>query len=207
MKCVILAMCVAVLLGLLTTPTILSDTQPARPESGMLNFGRLAGLKRPDLESELNKLSLERGEFSEEVISQLKSPSSEQARLAAMYLSGRYRLETAAPELAGQIDFHLNMTQEETKRLPLLTEWPAVTALIRIGDPAIHEMIRNIAGSDKPEVRRLSVNVLMSVLGTGLAKDAIREAISARAGANASDLKEIERLKSALSLVDSPATP
>ena len=71
------------------------------------------------------------------------------------------RLLTWQPKIFLQYD----TSAELIKGLPPILGHPAVEALIKIGNPSIPAVIRNLAESDDAKVRELSLKVLKSIDG------------------------------------------
>jgi hypothetical protein len=169
-----------------------------------IDFKGMAGLQRDALEQELEKIDQDQEALATQLIVQVRNPSSNEAKLAAIYLLGRFRMEQGVPALVANIDFHDESVRGvHINAIPLLGEWPAVDALIRIGGRADSEMIRLLATNDDVKVRQLSMLVLRDTLGPILAKQQLLDAIDH----TARDASERARLKQAMELIGKPIMP
>jgi len=113
----------------------------------------------------------------------------------AAYLLGEYRFSQAAKTLAINILWE-DKVRPNTERG---SEWfwdhyPAMEALIKIGNPSIPAVIRNLAGSDDVKVRELSLKVLYHIEGD---KDIVQLRLQKALTAE-KDLQKQARLQSAL---------
>jgi len=134
--------------------------------TAIARMGTLDEQERMDF---LRQLSKERSDIQGDLIYQLSNSESSDMRIAAAYLLGRYRMEQSVRVLAKFITLEYEH-KTNWKREPLWGRRPVVEALIRIGLPAIPEMIKNIETSEDGKVRELSARVIRYVEGPDLAK-------------------------------------
>lgn len=117
----------------------------------------------------LNQLSKDRSDLQAKLLSQLDESNPKALNLGIAYLLGVYRMDQTVQHLSKYIALK-NVQSMDNKRLPLYGEYPVVEALIRIGNPAIPEMLRNIESSDDDNVRKLSARVIRYIDGTEIAQ-------------------------------------
>jgi len=86
--------------------------------------------------------------------------SSEISQCAAAYYLGEMRFPEAAKDLAEKIAFRFNAGKYPYYNFPNVPDYPAMEALIKIGNPSISAVIRNLAESDDAKVRELSLQVI-----------------------------------------------
>jgi HEAT repeat protein len=87
---------------------------------------------------------------------------SDKTRSAAAFLLGEMRAEEAVPVLSKVLDADIGpKVILEYSRYEL----PVLTALVKIGRPAVPAMIKNLETSDKLRLRNASLGVLYHVLG------------------------------------------
>ena len=87
--------------------------------------------------------------------------TNSEVRCYAAYLLGQRRISDAAPALAQMITLEAAFRDNPH-------EWfwgknPAVEALIKIGDPAIADVLRNLQESNDAKVRELSMRVIYHI--------------------------------------------
>ncbi|MGH7976619.1 MAG: hypothetical protein ACREDS_00525 [Limisphaerales bacterium] len=106
----------------------------------------------------------ERARLNSELLNIFKNPkSSNPNRCAAAFYLGEMRFPNAADALAPEITLHLSgVTIDE---IPMTMGNPVADALIKIGNPSIPAVIRNLAESDDAQVRKLSLQVLCRIDG------------------------------------------
>lgn len=153
---------------------------------------RFASLGKEEQMKVLQQLSRERIDVMGSLISQLEESNPKEANFAIAYLLGFYRMEQSVPHLSKYIALKIEKI-ERVKALPLYGEYPVVEALIRIGNPAIRQMIKNIESSDDEKVRKLSARVIRYVDGPEIAKFRLEKTIEKQ-----SDPTKKSRLKAAL---------
>ena len=125
--------------------------------------------------------------------------ADEDVKFYAAYLLGAYRFPQAVSSLANNIALEDKIRSQIQKQ----REWywdiyPAMEALIRIGNPAIPTMIRNLEESDNANVRELSLRVVYSI---DRDKDMVRLRLQKAAEAQ-KDLQKKARLQSALKALE-----
>lgn len=110
----------------------------------------------------LSDVDGQRRELLSALLKQAGTASSPVVQAAAIFLIGRYRLSDGAAELARRIDF-APPVQRIPEPEPLWEKYPAMEALIAIGQPAIPQVIRLLAGDQNPLRRSLALKVLRYV--------------------------------------------
>jgi hypothetical protein len=188
---------------------IFNSTRAAPPDSDSrarvlsnVDFQAFIGIDEAALDTKLNGICLDRLAFGDQLIAQIRVPASPEARLAAIFIAGYFRMESTVDELSKIIDLH--SPPRRNLKLPLLSEWPVADALVRIGSPALPAMAQNLAQSDDLIVRQQSTKVIIAILGTRLAKNAIQQA--ADEAKRTGSTREAERLNDATSHIDTAPT-
>ena len=125
--------------------------------------------------------------------------ANEDVKFYAAYLLGAYRYPQAVSGLANNITLEDKIRPQMQKQ----REWywdlyPAMEALIRIGNPAIPAMIRNLEESNDANVRELSLKVIYFI---DKDKDIARLRLQKAAEAQ-KDLQKKARLQSALKALE-----
>lgn len=119
--------------------------------------------------------------------------SSNLQQCAAAYYLGEMRLPEASDALAANIGLHLT---HPVDHLTSLMRPPAVEALVKIGNPSIPAVIRNLAESDDANVRDLSLKVLYRIDSD---KDIVQLRLQKALAAEKDPQKQV-RLQSALKI-------
>ena len=96
--------------------------------------------------------------------------------------------------LAVKIALKMDLSQNIIKGYPIIAGYPAMDALIKIGNPSIPAMIRNLAESDDAKYQELSLQVLYRIDGD---KDIVQLRLQ-KALASEKDSQKQARLQSAL---------
>ncbi|MGH7990555.1 MAG: hypothetical protein ACREDS_10255, partial [Limisphaerales bacterium] len=118
-------------------------------------------------------LSADRRRLGSELLDILSdAKSSNLKQCATAYYLGEMSITNATSELADKITLQLNASSmrdilnmdELLPKLPNM-EHPAMDALVKIGNPSIPAVIRNLAESDDAQVRKLSLQVLYRIDG------------------------------------------
>ncbi len=164
--------------------------QPDGNKARIAQMGALEGEERIEL---LRQLSKQRSDIQRNLIQQLGDSKSKDMKCAVAYLLGRYRMERSVPELSKYITLEYEH-HSNWKREPLWGQRPVVEALIKIGRPAISDMIRNIETSEYEKVRQFSARVIRYVEGPEIAKVIVEMAIEKQP-----DERKKENLRAALS--------
>jgi hypothetical protein len=137
-------------------------------------------------------------QFNHELLDILKGEKTPNVnQCAAVYYLGKMRVAEAAKILAERIDLQLDLTRPIIEKHWVVCEikkYPAVEALIEIGNPSISAVIRNLAESDDVKVRELSFKVLYHIEGD---KDIVQLRLQKALTAE-KDLQKQARLQSAL---------
>jgi hypothetical protein len=117
---------------------------------------------------------------------------------ASAYYLGEIRNPESANALADLISLRLDVSKINLIGLPEILqkigEYPAMNALIKIGNPSIPAVIRNLAESDDAKVRELSLKILYRIDGDkDIVKLRLQKALAAQ-----KDSQKQARLQSAL---------
>lgn len=171
----------------------------------------VADLMQARTEAELDAAATKIIESRNDVLVSLRShlvrdPSKEHAvRLA--WLLGEMRSVAAVPDLAARIDLEAKLPPGELTEPLRWGKYPAREALVEIGRAVVPFMIENLATSDDEEVRRLSAETIVSVIGRYADVDAAtaREWATQRleqAVAEENDDPRRQKLKDALNLLE-----
>lgn len=136
---------------------------------------RLVSLGNKERMKLLEQLSQERVNVLAALVSQLDSANPKEVNISIAFLLGVNRMEQAASHLSRLITLEADIV--EHSREPLWGRYPVVEALIRIGNPAIPEMIKNIEVSDDEKVRELSTRVIRYIDGPEIAKVRLEKAM------------------------------
>jgi hypothetical protein len=126
---------------------------------------------------------------------------SEFARGAAAYYLGEMRAPEAADDLASEITFEFDLRSYHGDRIPSEDFMaPVLTAVLKIGFPALPALARNLETSDDTKVRRSSLEAIYGIDGkdTEMTQFRLRHAVDGQ-----QDLKKKARLQSALELFQS----
>jgi len=147
-------------------------------------------------EKAANNVYVERQRLCRELIGVLQdAKSSNLQKCSAAYYLGEMRMSDAVAALADHITLRSDASGSLIKRLPVMKEYPAVEALIRIGKPSTRQMIQNLEERSDSLVRELCARVIRDVEGYDFARIIIQAAI-----AKQSDTGKKERLQAALLL-------
>ena len=126
-------------------------------------FQKLEKLTEKERDALLREADRNLHQLEEALLTKLVSENQD-VRFYAAYLLGQYRFPRAADSLAQ------NITMEDDVRSTMLRspEWfwdryPAAEALVKIGEPSIPSVIRNLSESDNSKIRELSLKVLCCV--------------------------------------------
>ena len=138
----------------------------------------------------------QRDELLTVLIRHLNTTTSASIKTAAIYLIGRHRLPDGVRELIKQIDFD-SESQSRGSPLPLWGQYPAMEALINIGQPAVPAAVELLA-KDMNDLRRdLAVKVIRYVEDAEIARF-----ILARAQSNEPDQNRKANLQDAIGRLD-----
>lgn len=110
------------------------------------------------------------------VLLQKLDVQNDTVKFHAAYMLGEYRFEQAVDSLSHVITLEdkLPVQQQAEKYRP---RFPAVHALIRIGNPSIPVMIRNIETSGDEKVQKLSLLVVIYIQGAEVTQAVLKSAI------------------------------
>jgi HEAT repeat protein len=141
-------------------------------------------------------LYLERQRLCRELLSILKdAKSSNFQKCSAAYYLGEMRLPDAVSVLSTLVALRNESSYGIKTRLPVMTDYPVVEALIKIGKASTVGMISNLENSSDPLVCDLSARVIRKVEGFELARIIVQNAI-----AKQTDAAKKARLQAAMSL-------
>jgi len=123
----------------------------------------------------LSQVDEQRSEMLSVLVKHLDTSTSKNVQAAAIYLIGRYRLSDGVNELIRRLDFDSGVRPARGPE-PLYEQYPAVEALITIGQPSIPPMMQLLATDRNDLRRRLAVKVLRYVDGPDVAEFILRNA-------------------------------
>ena len=110
----------------------------------------------------LSDVDRQRKDLLAALLKQMGTTSSSNVQAAVMFLIGRHRLTEGVTELTRRIDFAAP-SQGIPEPEPLWETYPAMEALISIGQPAIPSMIRLLATENNDNRRNLALKVIRYV--------------------------------------------
>jgi HEAT repeat protein len=140
----------------------------------------------------VGKLHSERGQLIRELLTVFQDKkSSNVEQCAAAYYFGELKASEAVDALAANITLAFS---QPVDHLTILMNASSVEALIKIGNPSIPAMIRNLAESDDSKVRDLSLQVLTRIDGD---KDIVQLRLQKALNAETDSTKKA-RIQSAL---------
>jgi hypothetical protein len=126
----------------------------------------------------LSEVDEQRNELLGALLKQLGTSSSKQVQAAAIYLIGRNRLSDGTDELIRRIDFDPGTRAQRGPR-PLWEQYPAMEALITIGQPSIKPAVELLATESDDLRRALAVKVVRYVNGAETAEFILQRAQAA----------------------------
>lgn len=144
-----------------------SASQPASTPNSVF-ISKLASLQEGERLKLLNQLSKDHSDLQTKLLSQLDESNPKAVNFGIAYLLGVYRMDQAVQHLSKYIALR-NVQSMDNKRLLLYGEYPVVEAMIRIGNPVIPEMLKNIESSDDENIRKLSARVIRYIDGAEIA--------------------------------------
>jgi len=125
----------------------------------------------------------QRDELLTVLIRHLNTATTASTKTATIYLIGRHRLLNGVRELIKQIDFE-SESQSHGSPLPLWGQYPAMEALIHIGQPAVSAAVE-LLGKEMNDLRRdLAVKVVHYVEDAEIAKFILTRAHAAETDPN-----------------------
>lgn len=150
------------------------------------------------------KPSNQRREFNKALLDTFQDPKFQDPKISnlgqceAAYCLGELRASEAANVLGAKISLALNTGKRSLIYYnfpnPEITEHPVMHALIKIGNPSIPAVIRNLAESDDAKVRELSLTALYHIDGDkDITQLRLQKALKAE-----KDLQKQARLQAAL---------
>jgi len=171
----------------------LGDKSDPGPDGGSVD----AILRLPKMEANgrlglLEELTKARHNRQEGLIRLLESDVPNEIKCDIAYLLGLDRMEQSVEKLSNVITLEKDQSELD-KRLPLYGRYPAVQALIRIGNPAVRRMVANIESSDSEKTRELSALVVRQIEGAEIGKIVLEKAMEKQ-----TDDKKRGRLKAAI---------
>lgn len=189
-RCLYLGICVILVsIGALAFAGMNMDKQTEGNKERIAQMGSLDEKARMEL---LGELSKERSDVQSNLIYQLDNSRSKEVKFAAAFLLGFYRMEKSVYHLSRHITLE-NERVIASSKLPLWDRYPVVEALIRIGKPAVPEMLRTIETSEEEKVRDFSARVIRYVEGSEIGRIVIEKAMEKQ-----TDPAKKARLKTAL---------
>ena len=156
-------MSVIAIIGILTLVFMVpinSEAEQVNNQAFFIRLKMLGQLSDKEREALLHDSSQYLQKIQETLLSHLGSTNKD-VRCYAAYLLGEYRFPQAATSLSQVIDLKSDVRQNTREWFWDL--YPAVEALIKIGNPSISAVIRNLEESDDPKVRELSLKVISYV--------------------------------------------
>jgi hypothetical protein len=145
-------------------------------------------------ESVANRYSEARKALAKNLQDCLVNPkSSNLTRCEAAFSLGQMRLSSGVDVLARSITLELDPSYP-VDHIPIIAGYPAMDALIKIGNPAIPAVMRNLIESDDLKVADLSLKVLYRIDGD---KDIVQLRLQKALKAE-TDSKKQQRLRAAL---------
>ena len=161
----------------------------------------LSQLSRDERERLIVKVEDDQAALCSALVNQLTSESADiDVRLYAAYFLGQYRFVAACSPLAQWITLEDKVRPNSLASLHHQWYWgpyPAMQALINIGQPALSSVTRNLMDSADPTVRDLSLEVVMNV---GLTPEVARDVLD-RALASETDVQRVKRLRLAIDAI------
>jgi PBS lyase HEAT-like repeat len=120
-------------------------------------------------------------------------------RCAAAYYLGELRLQNAAPALLANLTLKFDASHIIVKHLIQIDILgnPAADALVKIGAPAVPNLIQNLEANDDTDIRRLSLGALCRIEGD---KGVVRFRLETQAAAE-SDFQKQARLQQCLKML------
>lgn len=148
---------------------------------------RLASLNNEERIKLLEQWSKDRSDMQTALISQLDESNPKEVTFAIGYALGLHRIEQAVPHLSKYIALEADTGVE--KRRSLWDQYPIVEALIRIGNPSVPEMLKNIEITKDKKVRELSARVIRYVMGLDIAKVVLEKVMEGKSEAVKANFK------------------
>lgn len=155
---------------------------------------RAGAADKPSEEAALASIQ-ERTETIDRLIHSFSPDNSVDVNNAILYALGELRAKQAIPLLLEHLKY--GMPTGNIKRLPKYGPFPAVTALSRIGLPAVPAILAEIKNPKQSGKIGLLAEALTDMGGTGLAHYLLSEEIK-----HSTDKNEIQRLQLALLVVE-----
>jgi HEAT repeat protein len=135
--------------------------------TGQIEYNEILASIRSDKSDPFDKIALKLNVERQQAVNELISifedkKSSNFQQCAAAYYLGEWRASEAVDALTANIS--LSLEQLSSDHIEVLN-LSAAAALIKIGNPSIPAVIRNLLESDNPVVRKLSLQVLCRIDG------------------------------------------
>ena len=131
------------------------------------------------------------------LLKRIGTSDSKSVQAAAIYLIGANRLEQGAYDLIQRIDFDMGERRSPVTREPLWERYPAMEALIKIGQRGVQQALELLAKEDQPLRRDLAIKVMRYSTDADVATLILQRAHSQEA-----DPRRKARLKGALSRLE-----
>jgi hypothetical protein len=91
--------------------------------------------------------------------------SSNHNQCAVAYYLGEMRAPQVVNALADKVTLAFDSSRTPIFHFPIISGYPAMDALVKIGNPSIPAVIRNLEESEDAKVRELSLKVLYRIEG------------------------------------------
>lgn len=143
--------------------------QPNQESSSLVSLTRsLKNKNFIDQQPALGKILVVRRRLARTLIDEISDPDKS-TRRAAMFLMGIWRLSDGVPNLIQKITSQF-VVPENAAQMVGPTHHPAVQALIRIGMPSIHAILKALPGESNALRRKLMVQVMIGVEGKAVSR-------------------------------------
>lgn len=150
----------------LFSAAILASVLAAREARGPLPD--LEKMAQGDRLALLNDLARERQRLEGQLLTWLGS-SSPDVQMSAAYLLGKYRMTEGLHYLVPMIGLRNPDVTKPSHQLPIFGEYPVYAAVVRIGPPALPQLMKHIAEDDEQERRRLCALAVHGIYGKKIA--------------------------------------
>ena len=163
----IIKFCLVLIISLIQNPNVMAQEQNTNTIFMIKQQDVIASVQAGSLdafENVADKWRSEQMHFRNQLLEIFNDPKSSRLnKCAAAYHLGELRAPEAADALAANIK--LNLGQTIVTHLSPLMHTPVVDALVKIGNPVIPSVTRNLEESDDVQVRDLSLKVLYRIDG------------------------------------------
>lgn len=185
-------------LGLWTV--VIGGTDVKKRDDRNSSFSRLRSLNSKECLPLLGQATKERMEFQKALIAQLDESNPKEVTFSIAYLLGLHRMEQSASHLSRYIALEADADEVLHKDFPLWNRYPVAEALVRIGNPSVPVMLKNIEKSQDKNVRVLSAKVILGVEGPQVARLVLERAMQDKPDiVKANFMEAIELIEKSLS--------